>query len=188
MNIEGQQDWWRTAVVYQVYPRSFVDSNADGIGDLEGLRSRLSYLADLGVDAIWLNPFYPSPLADGGYDIANYRDVDARLGTLAVFDALTDDAHGVGIKIIVDIVPNHTSDRHPWFEEALAAARFGCERSVYLPRRCRRGRWASAVGLAIPLRGWRLGSDTRRTVVLPPVHPRTAGPQLGQRRGPAVLP
>ena len=126
--------WWRTAVVYQVYPRSFADSNADGIGDLEGLRSRLSYLADLGVDAIWLSPFYPSPLADGGYDIADYRDVDARLGSLAVFDALTHDAHSLGIKIIVDIVPNHTSDRHPWFQQALAAAPASAARDRYIFR------------------------------------------------------
>ncbi|MHC5557784.1 glycoside hydrolase family 13 protein [Kocuria sp. U4B] len=114
-------DWWRTAVVYQVYPRSFADSNGDGIGDLGGLLSRLSYLAELGVDAIWLSPFYPSPLADGGYDISDYRDVDPRLGTLADFDQVVATAHGLGIKIIVDIVPNHTSDQHPWFQEALAS-------------------------------------------------------------------
>lgn len=126
--------WWRTAVVYEVYPRSFADSNADGIGDLEGLRSRLAYLADLGVDAIWLSPFYPSPLADGGYDIADYRDVDARLGSLAVFDALVHDAHNLGIKIIVDIVPNHTSDRHPWFQQALAAAPASVARDRYIFR------------------------------------------------------
>src|SRR3954469_6946579 len=114
--------WWRDAVIYQVYPRSFADSDGDGVGDRPGGVAGLPYLADLGVDAIWLNPFYPSPLADGGYDVADYRDVDARLGSLAVFDALTHDAHGLGIKIIVDIVPNHTSDRHPWFRQALAAA------------------------------------------------------------------
>ena len=115
-------DWWRTAVVYQIYPRSFADANGDGIGDLAGLRSRLGYLADLGIDAIWLTPFYPSPLADGGYDISDYRDVDPRLGTLTDFDDLTHDAHARGIKVIVDIVPNHTSDQHPWFQQALAAA------------------------------------------------------------------
>lgn len=126
--------WWRTAVVYQVYPRSFSDSNADGIGDIEGLRSRLPYLADLGIDAIWLSPFYPSPLADGGYDIADYRDVDSRLGCLADFDALTHDAHGLAIKIIVDIVPNHTSERHPWFEQALRAAPGSAARDRYIFR------------------------------------------------------
>ena len=126
--------WWRNAVVYQVYPRSFADSNADGIGDLDGLRSRLSYLADLGIDAIWLNPFYPSPLADGGYDISDYRDVDERLGSLSSFDALVHDAHRLDIKVIVDIVPNHTSDRHPWFLHALEAAPKSVARDRYIFR------------------------------------------------------
>src|SRR6476646_5809843 len=97
-------DWWRTAVVYEIYVRSFADANADGMGDLEGLRRRLPYLVDLGVDAVWLTPFYPSPLADGGYDVAEYRDVDPRLGTLAVFDAFVSEAHEAGIKVIIDIV------------------------------------------------------------------------------------
>ncbi len=127
-------DWWRTAVVYQIYPRSFADSNDDGIGDLAGVRSRLPYLDDLGIDAIWLTPFYPSPLADGGYDITDYREIDGRLGTLADFDALLRDAHRRGIKIMVDIVPNHTSDRHPWFIEALAAAPGSAARDRYIFR------------------------------------------------------
>ena len=127
-------DWWRTAVVYQIYPRSFADSDGDGIGDLNGVRSKLSYLADLGVDAIWLTPFYPSPLADGGYDISNYRDVDPRLGTLTDFDNLTQDAHALGIKIIVDIVPNHTSEQHPWFQQALRAEPGSAERDRYIFR------------------------------------------------------
>lgn len=127
-------DWWRTAVVYQVYPRSFADSNGDGIGDLAGVCSRLSYLAELGIDAIWLTPFYPSPLADGGYDISNYRGVDERLGTLTDFDNLVHDAHTRGIKVIVDIVPNHTSDQHPWFLQALAAAPGSPERDRYIFR------------------------------------------------------
>lgn len=127
-------DWWRTAVVYQIYPRSFADSNGDGIGDLAGVRSRLGYLANLGIDAIWLTPFYPSPLADGGYDISNYRDVDTRLGTLADFDDLTNDAHTRGIKVIIDIVPNHTSDQHPWFQLALAAGPGSPERDRYIFR------------------------------------------------------
>jgi alpha-glucosidase len=114
-------DWWRTAVVYQVYPRSFADSNGDGIGDLPGLIGKLPYLATLGVDAIWLTPFYPSPLADGGYDIVDHQDVDPRLGTLADFDILVATAHAHGLRVIVDIVPNHTSDQHPWFRQALAA-------------------------------------------------------------------
>jgi alpha-glucosidase len=127
-------DWWRTAVVYQIYPRSFADANADGIGDLAGVRSRLDYLADLGIDAIWLTPFYPSPLADGGYDISDYRGVDPRLGTLSDFDDMTHDAHTRGIKVIVDIVPNHTSEQHPWFQQALAAAPGSPERDRYIFR------------------------------------------------------
>ncbi len=127
-------DWWRTAVVYQIYPRSFADSNGDGIGDLAGVRDRLGYLADLGIDAIWLTPFYPSPLADGGYDISDYRDVDHRLGTLTDFDELTRDAHSRGIKVIVDIVPNHTSDRHPWFQQALGTGPGSPARDRYIFR------------------------------------------------------
>jgi alpha-glucosidase len=128
------ETWWRGAVVYQVYPRSFADANGDGIGDLAGLRSRLPYLGSLGIDALWLSPFYPSPLADGGYDIADHRDVDPRLGTLAEFDALVDEAHRLGIKVIVDIVANHTSDRHPWFLEALGAPAGSTARDRYIFR------------------------------------------------------
>ncbi|WP_049569886.1 glycoside hydrolase family 13 protein [Nonomuraea sp. SBT364] len=112
-------DWWRDAVVYQVYPRSFADANGDGVGDLEGVRRRLGYLRELGVDAIWLSPFYTSPMADGGYDVADYRDVDPMFGALADFDALIGDAHELGIRVIVDLVPNHSSDRHPWFRAGL---------------------------------------------------------------------
>jgi alpha-glucosidase len=111
--------WWRQAVVYQIYPRSFVDSNGDGIGDLNGIRTKVDYLEELGVDAVWLSPFYPSALADGGYDIDNPRDVDPILGNLEQFDALATELHDRGIAVIVDIVPNHTSDQHAWFREAL---------------------------------------------------------------------
>ncbi|GAA2792256.1 glycoside hydrolase family 13 protein [Nonomuraea dietziae] len=117
--MRGNDDWWRDAVVYQVYPRSFADGNGDGTGDLIGVRERLGYLSELGVDAIWLSPFYTSPLNDGGYDVADYRDVDPRFGTLADFDAMIADAHARGIRVIVDIVPNHTSSEHPWFKEGL---------------------------------------------------------------------
>ncbi|MCP2341904.1 glycoside hydrolase family 13 protein [Actinomadura rupiterrae] len=113
--------WWRHAVVYEVYVRSFADGGGDGEGDLRGVRSRLAYLRDLGVDALWLTPFYPSPLADGGYDVADHTGVDPRFGTLDDFDALVADAHAHGLRVIIDIVPNHTSDRHRWFREALAA-------------------------------------------------------------------
>lgn len=126
--------WWHTAVVYQVYPRSFADANGDGIGDLPGVRSRLPYLSQLGIDAIWLSPFYPSPWADGGYDISDHRDVDPRLGDLDDFTALIRDAHTLGIKILIDVVPNHTSDRHPWFRQALDSAPGSPERNRYIFR------------------------------------------------------
>lgn len=130
----NDRDWWHTAVVYQVYPRSFADGNGDGIGDLPGLRGRLDHLAALGADAIWLSPFYPSPLADGGYDIIDHRGVDPRLGTLADFDQLVEDSHRRGIKVIIDVVPNHTSDQHPWFLAALAAPAGSPERDRYIFR------------------------------------------------------
>jgi alpha-glucosidase len=107
--------WWRDAVFYEIYVRSFADSNGDGIGDLPGIRDRLPYLRDLGVDALWLTPFYPSPGADHGYDVADYCDVDPQFGTLGDFDALVADAHALGLRILVDVVPNHTSIEHPWF-------------------------------------------------------------------------
>jgi alpha-glucosidase len=127
-------DLWRTAVVYQIYPRSFADSDGDGIGDLPGITSRVSYLRSLGVDAVWLTPFYPSALADGGYDVDDHRAVDPRLGNLADFDAMVRALHSADIKVIVDIVPNHTSNRHPWFVQALAAGPGAPERDRYLFR------------------------------------------------------
>ncbi|MFE0456350.1 glycoside hydrolase family 13 protein [Streptomyces sp. NPDC058914] len=127
-------DWWRQAVVYQVYPRSFADSDGDGLGDLNGVTERLQHLATLGVDALWLSPFYPSELADGGYDVIDHRDVDPRLGTLDDFDALVAEAHRLGLKVIVDLVPNHTSHRHVWFEEALAAGPGSPARARYVFR------------------------------------------------------
>ncbi|GAB3877838.1 glycoside hydrolase family 13 protein [Terrabacter terrigena] len=124
-------DWWRQAVVYQIYPRSFADHNGDGIGDLAGVRSRIPYLADLGVDAVWLSPFYPSALADGGYDVDDYRDVDPAIGTLDEFDRLSDVVHEHGLRLIIDIVPNHTSNRHAWFRAALASGPGSPERARY---------------------------------------------------------
>lgn len=126
--------WWASAVVYQIYPRSFADANGDGMGDLRGIAARLPYLQALGVDAVWLSPFYKSPQADGGYDVADYRQVDPLFGTLADFDALLQDAHGRGLKVIVDLVPNHTSDEHVWFQQALAAAPGTPERDRYMFR------------------------------------------------------
>ncbi len=112
------EPWWQSAVVYQIYPRSFADTDGNGVGDLQGIRAHLDHLAWLGVDAIWLSPFYRSPMADFGYDVSDYCDVDPLFGTLADFDQLVNDAHDLGIKVIVDWVPNHTSDQHPWFTEA----------------------------------------------------------------------
>ncbi|MEU9824492.1 glycoside hydrolase family 13 protein [Micromonospora chersina] len=130
--LTADDDWWRSAVVYQVYVRSFADSNSDGVGDLEGIRQRLPYLHDLGVDALWLTPFYTSPQIDAGYDVADYRDVDPLFGNLGDFDAMITDAHALGLRIIVDLVPNHTSSAHPWFTAALAAGPGSPERERYL--------------------------------------------------------
>jgi alpha-glucosidase len=123
--------WWRRAVIYQVYVRSFADGNGDGIGDLAGVRSRLQYLADLGVDAIWFNPWYLSPLADGGYDVADYRAIDPAFGSLAEAERLIAEARNLGIRTIVDIVPNHVSDQHIWFQAALASAPGSPERARF---------------------------------------------------------
>jgi alpha-glucosidase len=130
----SESPWWHDAVVYQVYPRSFADADGDGIGDLAGLRSRLDYLADLGVNAIWLTPFYPSPWHDGGYDVADYCDVDPRLGSLAGFDAMLSDARDRGIRVIVDMVPNHCSCEDPLFQAALKAGPGSPERDLFLFR------------------------------------------------------
>ncbi|SBT54479.1 glycoside hydrolase family 13 protein [Micromonospora narathiwatensis] len=130
--LTSDDDWWRSAVVYQVYVRSFADANGDGVGDLQGIRERLPHLRDLGVDALWLTPFYTSPQVDAGYDVADYRDVDPLFGDLADFDAMITDAHALGLRIIVDLVPNHTSSRHPWFQAALAAGPGSPERERYL--------------------------------------------------------
>ena len=111
-------EWWRSAVVYQVYPRSFADSDGDGVGDLEGLISRLDHLARLGVDVVWLSPVYPSPQVDAGYDISDYQDIDPTFGSLETFDRLVAGLKERGIKLIIDIVANHTSDQHPWFLES----------------------------------------------------------------------
>ncbi|MDR1766949.1 MAG: glycoside hydrolase family 13 protein [Propionibacteriaceae bacterium] len=126
--------WWRDAVVYQIYPRAFADADGNAIGDLKGIASRVPYLARLGVDAVWLSPFYPSALADGGYDIDDFRDVDPRIGTLADFDEMVAALHAAGIKVVVDIVPNHSSNRHAWFQAALAAGPGSPERERYIFR------------------------------------------------------
>ena len=127
-------EWWRSAVIYQIYPRSFADSDGDGIGDLPGITAHLPHLQALGVDAVWLSPFYRSPQKDAGYDVADYCDVDPLFGTLADFDAMLAAAHERGIRLIVDLVPNHSSDRHTWFQAALAAAPGSPERARYMFR------------------------------------------------------
>lgn len=124
--------WWRTGVIYHIYPRSFQDSNGDGVGDLEGIRQRLDYLKWLGVDAIWISPFYPSPMHDFGYDVADYCAVDPVFGSLEVFDALVADAHARGLRVILDFVPNHTSIEHPWFVES--RSKNGAKRDWYIWR------------------------------------------------------
>ncbi|MBP1327421.1 alpha-glucosidase [Leucobacter exalbidus] len=127
-------EWWRTAAIYQIYPRSFADSNGDGMGDLAGITSRLASLQELGIDAIWISPFYTSPQKDAGYDVADYCDIDPLFGTLADFDALVAEAHARQLRVIVDLVPNHSSDAHPWFQAALASAPGSPERARYLFR------------------------------------------------------
>lgn len=126
--------WWRTAVIYQIYPRSFADSSGDGVGDLPGITERLPALAELGIDAVWLSPFFRSPMLDAGYDVSDYCDVDPLFGTLADFDVMLARAHALGIRVIVDLVPNHSSSRHRWFREALAAEPGSPERARYLFR------------------------------------------------------
>jgi len=129
-----RQGWWRDAVIYEIYIRSFADSDGNGVGDITGIRSRLGYLRDLGVDAIWVTPWYPSPMADGGYDVADYRDIDPQFGTIADAEALIGDAHRHGLRVLIDLVPNHTSHRHRWFQEALASPPGSPQRARYVFR------------------------------------------------------
>jgi alpha-glucosidase len=146
MDTDSEHLWWQTGVIYQIYPRSFRDTTGNGVGDLRGILEGLDYLArTLGVDAIWLSPFYPSPMADFGYDVADYTNVDPLFGDLATFDALVSQAHQRGLKIIVDLVPNHTSDQHPWFVES----RSSCDnpkRDWYI--------WADAKADGSPPNNW----------------------------------
>ena len=156
--IQNQQSvWWRDGIIYQIYPRSFADSNGDGVGDLPGITSRLDYLHWLGVDALWLSPIYPSPMADMGYDVSNYHDVDPVFGSVADLDRLIAEAHARGIRVVLDMVMNHTSSQHPWFVESRASR-------------------------SSPKRDWYIWRDPRRTAAS-----RTTGsPCLAARRGPGT--
>jgi alpha-glucosidase len=149
MTHSDSANWWRAGVIYQIYPRSFADSNGDGVGDLSGIISKLDYLQWLGIDAIWLSPINPSPMADFGYDVSNYRDIDPIFGSLADFDRLVRDAHARGIRIVLDMVMNHTSDQHPWFIES-RSSRDNPKRDWYIWRDPQNGHepnnWESVFG------------------------------------------
>jgi alpha-glucosidase len=147
--VRREDEWWRDAVVYQIYPRSFADGDGDGMGDFAGISSHVPYLARLGVDAVWISPFYVSPQRDAGYDVADYTDVDPRFGTLADVDVFLAEAHAAGIRVIVDLVPNHSSSEHPWFRAALAARPGSRERARYMFRR------GSGPDGSLPPNNWR---------------------------------
>jgi alpha-glucosidase len=156
--------WWRDAVFYQIYPRSFADSNGDGVGDLDGIRAHLADLVWLGVDALWISPFYRSPMADFGYDVSDYCDVDPIFGDLAAFDSLLAEAHALGLRVIIDWVPNHTSDQHPWFVDA-AASRTSEHRNWYVWREpttdaAPPNNWVAAFDLTAP--AWTLHPETEQ--------------------------
>jgi alpha-glucosidase len=138
--------WWERGIIYQIYPRSFKDSNGDGIGDLNGIREKLDYLQWLGVDALWISPIYPSPMADFGYDVSNYTDIDPIFGSLAEFDTLLAEVHARGIRLLLDYVPNHTSDRHPWFIDS-RSSRTSAKRDWYI--------WRDAASGGGPPNNWR---------------------------------
>jgi alpha-glucosidase len=147
-------EWWKQAVIYEIYPRSFQDSNGDGVGDLPGILERLDYLVKLGVDAVWISPIYPSPMADFGYDIADYCGIDPLFGTMGDFDRLLAEVHGRGLRLILDFVPNHTSDQHPWFLES-RSSRESAKRDWYIWRD-EPNNWASNFGGS----GWELDAAT----------------------------
>lgn len=157
--MQRTSEWWQEAVVYQIYPRSFADANGDGIGDIPGMRKHVKYLADLGIDAIWLSPHYVSPMNDAGYDVADYRDVDPLFGKLEDIEGLISDAHAAGLRMLIDIVPNHTSWDHPWFKEALAHPPVN-DASVPAKVRYAEGPWAryhllrGAEGGTLPPNNW----------------------------------
>ena len=180
--------WWSNAVFYQVYPRSFADSDGDGVGDLDGVTARLEYLKQLGIDAIWLNPVTVSPMADHGYDVADPRDVDPLFGGMAAIERLIAEAHERGIKITMDVVPNHTSSAHLWFQAALAAGPGSAARDRYIFRdglRPRRQAAAQQLDVGVRRIGLDSGGGTRRQprpVVPAPFRHRAARSELGAPR------
>jgi alpha-glucosidase len=137
--------WWQRAILYQIYPRSFQDTNGDGVGDLAGIIARLPYLVDLGVDALWLSPIFVSPMADFGYDISDYTAIDPLFGTMRDFDALIAAVHAQGMKVLLDFVPNHTSSKHPWFMESRASRQSG-KRDWYI--------WRNGAATGGPRNNW----------------------------------
>ncbi len=168
-------------MVYQVYPRSFADSDGDGVGDLRGIIDHLDHLELLGVDVVWLSPVYQSPMADNGYDISDYQDVDPLFGTLADLDELIDKAHARGMKLVMDLVVNHTSSAHAWFEES-RSSKDNPKRDWYWWRSAARRRRADELGVGV----LRAGLDVRRAdrrVLPPPVRAGAARPQLGEPGG-----
>ena len=180
--VAHDKDWWRGAVIYQIYPRSFQDSNHDGIGDLAGIIHRLNHVAELGVDAIWISPFFRSPMLDFGYDVSDYRDVDPMFGTLGDFDALIHRAHELGLKVLIDLVLSHTSHHHAWFQESVSS-RDNPKADWYV--------WADAKPDGSPPNNWpvdlrRLGMGMvgRPHAVLPAQLSQGAtGPEPAQSRG-----
>ena len=188
VTVDRPDDWWKTAVVYQIYPRSFSDSNGDGTGDIPGMSQRLDYLAELGVDVVWLSPIYRSPMDDNGYDISDYQDVDPLFGTLEELDALIAGLHARGIKLIMDLVVNHTSDEHPWFVESRDPA--SPKRDWYFWRPAREG-FAPGTDGAEPTNwesffsgsAWQF-DERSGEYFLHVFSAQAAGPQLGEPGGP----
>ncbi len=184
----GPDEWWKGAVVYQIYPRSFKDSNGDGFGDLEGIRSKLDYLQALGVDVLWLSPIYASPQADNGYDIADYYDIDPMFGTLSDFDRLLEGVHERGMRLVMDLVVNHSSDEHPWFVES-RSSRDNPKRDWYIWRDPRPGR--SSPRGSVRLRrsaSNAVAEKSTRSPGIPPGRPETHRVSTSRRMTSGVTP